>query len=1234
MPAVSVVVKGAGIGKITDSEGRFSIEAPYSDATLVFSFIGFQPQEIPLQGKSELNVTLEEDVTALSDVVVVGYSRQRKETLLGSLASMTTKDLVQSPTANINNALAGRLPGLMVNQLAGGEPGVDRADLYVRGIGTYGNKSPIVIVDGVEREMSYLSGDEIETFTILKDASATAQYGVRGANGVIVISTKRGKAQEKATVTFKSAVGVNQPVKFPSYLGSADYATLYNEALLNDYRGDDPSSLPLFSAQAIENFRSAKGDNSDGLGYDWNYFDYAFQPGIQQDYGLSVRGGNDKARYYVSAGYYNQGGNYTHTELDKYSTQAVFKRYNFRSNIDIDVTDKLYVKLDLGARITDRTAPGTTAARVVQLANTQPPYLPITLQPNDNPDNAQYLQNNPDGLLFGDQTYRFNILGELSKTGYLNEKKTYFNGDFALGYDLDAITQGLKVEGSFSYDAQEGRWINRRVNTYFEGYREYPSYATFRPTVGSDVFKNNPTSVRGGNDKARYYVSAGYYNQGGNYTHTELDKYSTQAVFKRYNFRSNIDIDVTDKLYVKLDLGARITDRTAPGTTAARVVQLANTQPPYLPITLQPNDNPDNAQYLQNNPDGLLFGDQTYRFNILGELSKTGYLNEKKTYFNGDFALGYDLDAITQGLKVEGSFSYDAQEGRWINRRVNTYFEGYREYPSYATFRPTVGSDVFKNNPTYGEAYQTGNRYDVDQTIGNDFTQNDAESKVYYQLKLDYKRTFGYAHEVSGLLLFNRSIRNHNQDVDYRYQGLTGRATYYYDSRYLVEFNFGYNGSENFAKGHRYGFFPALSAGWVITNESFMQPAKWLNTLKVRASRGLVGSDNIPSGRWHYLQFFEGGDGYSFGQNFGNGTNGRREAALANPTLSWETARKTNVGLDVTILSNRLDLTVDAFYEYRYDIFTELGGSDKIGFPAVVGKDAPLINSGTVENKGVDFEVGWSDRIGKDFKYYARVNFAFARNKILFQNEISYESYNSQAYRASTGRRIGENFVYLFDHFVKDQAEADALNESGYQSLWGTMRPGDAVYKDLNNDGEVSDAGDRTYAGNPRTPEIHFGVPLGFQYRGLDFSVLFQGAASASVMLQGAAVWDFPSFDSDKTGKVKAMHLNRWTPETAETATYPALSLLHRTVNHNPSSSLFLYDAKYVRLKNLELGYTLPSKWVGKAGLQQVRIYAQGLNLLTWDGLDEVDIDPETNSGSGDWYPVQKVYNFGIDITF
>jgi TonB-linked SusC/RagA family outer membrane protein len=1029
MPAVSIIVKGAGIAKISDSDGKFSIDVPYSDATLLFSFIGFRSQEIPLRGQTQLNVVLVEDVKALSDVVVYGYSTQRKETLLGSLASMTTKDLVQSPTANINNALAGRLPGLMVNQFGGGEPGVDRATLYVRGIGTYGNKSPIIIVDGVEREMSFLASEEIETFTILKDASATAQYGVRGANGVIVVTTKRGQAQEKATVKFKASVGVNQPVKFPTYLGSADYATLYNEAKLNDYQGNDPSSLALFDAQTIENFRIAKGDNSDGLGYNWNYFDYAFQPGVQQDYNLSVRGGSDKARYFVSANYYDQGGNYTHTELEKFSTQAVFKRYNFRSNVDIDVTKKFYVKLDLGARITDRNAPATSASKVVLLANTQPPHLPIVL-PN--------------------------------------------------------------------------------------------------------------------------------------------------------------------------------------------------------------NGNEDNTTYVQNNPEGMLFGDQLYRYNILGELSRTGFINEKKTYLDGNLTLGYNLDFITEGLKVEGTFAYDAEEGRWIRRELATYKDGYKEFPSYATFMPTVGSDVFMNNPNYDGAYKTGNKYDVDQTIGNAISHNAAQSKVYYQMKLNYNRTFAGIHEVSGLLLFNRSIRNYDQDVDYRYQGLTGRATYYYDSRYLVEFNFGYNGSENFAKGHRYGFFPAISAGWVITNEAFMKPAeKWLNNLKIRASHGLVGSDNLPSGRWHYLQFFETGESYRYGSsNFNTQVTGLREGALANPTLSWETARKTNIGLDVAVLSNRLDLTFDVFYEYRYNIFTELTGGTKIGFPTIVGQDAPLINSGEVENKGFDFEIGWKDRIGKDFRYYAKLNFGFARNKIIFQNEISYEEFGSQDYRSGTGRRIGEHFVYQLDHFIKDQDEADRLNASGYQSIWGVMRPGDAVYKDLNGDGEISDYGDRTYAGNPRTPEIHFGIPIGFQYKGIDFSVLFQGAANASVLLDGAAVYDFPLFDQDKMGKVKPMHLNRWTPETAETATYPALSLEDRTVNKNPNSSLFLYDAKYIRLKNMEIGYTFPSKWVGKLGLQQIRVYAQGLNLFTWDGLDEVDIDPETNSGSGSWYPVQKVYNFGIDITF
>ncbi len=1034
LPGVNIRVKGIDAGAITDIDGNFRLEVPYANATLVFSFVGFQPQEVALGGRDHITVQLVEDSKALEEVVVVGYTTQRKATITGSVATITTKDLKQSPTANINNALAGRMPGLMVNQFSGGEPGVDVADVNIRGMGTYGDKSPIVIVDGVERDMSYLSAEEIETFTILKDASATAAYGIRGANGVIIVTTKRGQAQEKATVNFKASVGTNHPVKFPQYLGSADYATLYNEAMINSNPSTDPSSLTLFSEQSIENFRKAKGDNSDGLGYNWDYFDYAFKPGIQQDYSLSVRGGSNQARYFVMGNYYEQSGNYKHTNLTQYDTQAVFKRYNFRANVDVDITKDFYVKVDLGARITDRNAPGTTASRVVAIANTQPPYLPITLPDNGNPENETYVLNNPYGLLYGDFLHRYNILGELSRTGYLNEKKTFLNGSFALGHKLDFITEGLKIEGIFSYDAEEGRWIRRVLETRADGYANYGRYATFQPAEGN----------------------------------------------------------------------------------------------------------------------------------------------------NGAF---------------------------------------------------------YMNNPSYEGRYILGNPwYETDETIGNSLSHNAAQSKTYYQLKLEYLRQFGGQHDVSGLVLFNRSTRSYDNRVEYRYQGITGRMTYAFENKYLAEFNIGYNGSENFAPGKRYGTFPAGSLGWVVSEESFMDGTKnWLDNLKIRGSYGLVGSDKISDSnddRFAYLQFYVGGSGYSFGINeFGSGLSGLREGNFANPNLTWEKARKLNIGIDASLLRQRLNFSVDYFNEYRYDIITSLSGGDKLGFPDIVGKDAPFINSGIVENHGIDFEIGWNGRIGRDIRYYIRPNFTFARNKIKFMNEIPYE----EEYRRNTGKRIDEHFVYVFDRFVYDQEDADRLNAmnsgNGFQP-WGRLYPGDVVYKDLNGDGRIDDEGDRMHMGYPRTPEIQFGIPVGIQYKGFDLSVLFQGATNSSILLNGAAVWDFPAYEQDQTGKVKPMHFNRWTEETKDTATYPRLTIGANNNNKNGQSSLFLYDASYLRLKNFEIGYSLPGKAIRFAGLQTVRVYVQGMNLLTFDNLKEVDVDPETRSGDGSWYPVQRIFNFGIDITY
>lgn len=1021
---VSVVVKGvANAGTITDMDGKFTLKLPYAEAPLVFSYLGYQPQEIVPGAKKELTVLLQEDTKALQEVVVVGYTKQRKETMIGSVATITTKDLTQSPTANINNALAGRLPGLIVNQYAGGEPGVDQSELFIRGKATYGNQSAIVIVDGIERDMSYLAPDEIETFTILKDASATAAYGIRGANGVIVITTKRGKAAEKATVNLKASIGINQPIGFPEYLGSADYATLYNEARLNDAKmtGADISSLNLFSQQAIDNFRRAKGDNSDGLGYDWDYYDFAFKPGLQEDVSLSIRGGTDKVRYYVLANYFSQGGNYKYSNAGEYDSQTKFTRYNFRSNIDININRYLSTRLDLGARITDRNAPGTTAGRLMTICATQPPYLPILVEENAHPQNEEYIQQNPRGMLYGDNIYRYNLLGELSRTGYLNEKNTYLNGSFAMNLDMEFLTKGLKAEVMFSYDASEGRWINRKLDTYKDGYREYPKYATFMPIEGSDA-----------------YMAGGHY---------------------------------------------------------------------------------------------------------------TG-------------------------------------------------------------------------------AYKTGNKYDIDQTIGNGFSHNASDGRTYIQARLDYNRLFSNRHEVTAMLLANRGNRTVNNELAYHSQGITGRFTYYYNQKYLMEFNFGYNGSENFAPGKRYGFFPAGSIGWVVSEEEFMKKASWIDFLKVRASYGLVGSDNVSS-RFPYLAFYGGGSGYDFGNNFGTNVGGTSEGNLANANLTWEKARKLNVGIDFTTLNQRLALTIDAFYEYRFDIITDMNSDGIMRYPDIVGKDAALQNLGEVSNRGVDIELSWNDKIGKDFRYYIRPNLTFSRNRLEYKAEVARKN----SWRKETGKRLYENFVYVFDHFVADQEEADRLNKIGYQP-WGQLIPGDVVYKDLDRNGVIDDE-DRTAMGNPRSPELMFGIPFGFQYKNFDFSVLLQGATKSSILLNGAAVFDFPQFEQDKIGRVKKMHLDRWTPETAATAKYPALHYGTHDNNKNGNSSLFLYDASYLRLKNVEIGYNVSPKLLRKFHVQQARIYVQGLNLLTFDKLGDVDIDPETKSGDGaSWYPIQKVFNFGIDITF
>lgn len=1034
MIGVTLIVKGTNFGTVSNADGSYSIDVPYGGATLMVSYIGYAPQEINVNNRTKIDITLLEDSKALEEVVVVGYNVQKKETITGSIATITTKDLKQSPTANINNALAGRMPGLLVNQFSGGEPGNDAAQLNIRGISTYGQSGVIMIVDGIERDMSYLAPDEIETFTILKDASATAPYGIRGANGVIVVTTKRGRKGEKPTVDFKASVGISEPIRYPDYLGSADYATLYNEAMLNDNPSLAADSPSLFTQTAIDNYRRAKGDNSDGLGYNWDYFDYAFQPSVLQDYSLSVRGGTDRARYFILGSYYKQGGNYKHSNSDNANN---FLRYNFRANVDVDATKRLKISVDLGARVTEYTYPGATAANIISLANTQPPYLPIVLPNNGNEVNQTNFEENGGYLLYGDVDYRYNMLGQLTRTGFSKRTRRYLQGSFKLSHDLDFITKGLSVAAQFSYDTFNQHTIANNVATFGIGNLTYPGYSIWSLANNSkDEWKNN----------------AGYWIQNGSYTNA----------------------------------------------------------------------------------------------------------NQRTT------------------------------------------------------------DDAPKNTVSHGKP----------------------EGTSRFQARLDYNRKFG-DHNVTAMLLYYMQNKIVNNEVPFRYMGMSARATYDYKNKYLFEFNLGYNGSENFARGHRFGVFPAGSIGWVVSQEEFMKNVSWIDHLKLRASFGLVGNDQMPDNlRFAYLQYYSSDDNMNiyFGENRKPYGTTLIEGVFANPSLTWEKARKFNFGIDAEFFHQRLTLSVDVFKEHRYDILTSLEDDNKLGFPYIVGQTAPIVNSGIVDNRGIEFQLSWDGRIGQHFRYWIRPNFTFARNKVKFCNEISYIDNNGRdcPWRYQTGRRVGENFCYIFDHFVADQDEADRLNAmnggSGF-GMWGAVQPGDVVYKDMNGDGVVNNY-DRAAIGNPRTPEIQYGIPVGLSYKGFDFSMLWQGSALCSVQLSGPAVWDFPLYDQSRIGKVRRMHLNRWTPETAATATYPALHYGIHNNNKQQYSSLFLYDATYIRLKNVEIGYTLPKAWTSKAGIQSVRIYAQGQNLLTFDRLGDVDMDPEIKNGDGSWFPVQRVVNLGINMTF
>ena len=1009
---VAILIQGEGTGAVTDFDGHYVLPSVKQGATLEFSYLGYQTKVVKATGR-RLDVSLVPDLKNLDEVVVIAYGQQKKVTITGAVSAVGGDELLKAPVANVSNALQGKLPGISVVQ-ASGMPGDDEPVIRVRGIGSLNSAEPLVLVDGVERSFGQIDPNEIEDISILKDASATAVFGVRGANGVILVTTKRG-TPGKASVSVTASTAIQQISKFVEFADSYTYGKMWNytaitdalpmsqwpgSATIADYAPYDNTGI-RFSQDVMEHFR--KGDMPVTFP-NTNWIDYLMKDAAwQEQVNVNVKGGTDKVRYFVSAGFLNQ--------------NSLFK----------------------------------------------------TLSNND------------------DETFRY----------------------------------------------------------------------------------------------------------------------------KRFNYRANLDIDVSKYSQLALTLGGRVQNRTTMGGGEGFLFRYLQGATPYAGIGI---DSEGRHVVADKNIVG------PYDRDALSNFYELGYQNTSVNVLNLDLQYKLDMSFLTKGLdfKIKGSYNTDYSARK---DRQNGFGTGVNYVATLVD-----GKEVLrKENITWPIPYS-------DSRWGN--------RNWYAEASFNYARKFG-KHNVGALLLYNQSKTYYPWDSDgslYRsipkgYVGLVGRVTYDYDTRYLFDFNIGYNGSENFAEGKRYGTFPSFSAGWIPSSEKFWEPLKnVIGYLKLRGSWGKVGNDNTNGARFLYLpgawQFYTGtmtvnpqNRGANFGTR-GNWLQAVKELTAGNPNVTWETASKINLGLDAAFLGDRLMLNLDFFWEDRKDILV----SNASLLPAVTSLPGSYVNEGRVKNHGYEITLKWSDKVG-DFRYSISPSIAFARNKIIEMLEVP-PMYD---YLRRTGLSVGQRFGYdLFELYQEG-------TEERYKAAYGVEMPtqlvslkyGDAVYVDLNGDGLI-DQNDQKPLGYPDNPEITWSVNAQLHWKGLDFSMLWVGANNTSRMLNG--------YYRDQFGSTNTSALTQWVADNSWTednrdAILPRISFTNRG-NNNLDSRAWIIDSKYVRLKNVEIGYTF-NKPTWMPLFNFVRFYASGQNLLTFANFKGNDPEaPGQGLDFGVRYPMTRVFNFGVQVNF
>lgn len=733
-------------------------------------------------------------------------------------------------------------------------------------------------------------------------------------------------------------------------------------------------------------------------------------------------------------------------------------------------------------------------------------------------------------------------------------------------------------------------------------------------------------TISGGTERVKYFSSLGYFNQGGMFESIAPGQDKSTS-YQRYNYRTNIDVKVSNTTDVAINVGGSFNKNVSLG--------LAGREPSNsFYWASQVHSSPwegyvsdGKLVMLQENGNSVLLNSDIRGFNV--ELENTA---------DYTFKVDQDLDFITEGLSLKGTASFVSYFRNFINRGKDQRYLAY--------YFPVVGDD--------GEVDLLKFKEDTPRFNSNSQAKT---RKQYYEVAINYNRTFADAHTVTGLVLGNAEKSFFTQSqynaIPRSYLGLVGRVTYNYLNKYFVEYNLGYNGSENFAEGQRFGFFPAYSAGWTFTEEPWLQSAIGSDILsygKFRFSYGTVGNDRMRGARFLYLpdsyaMWTSGAGGWynNYGISFGlPGDRSTYPVAVpgqaGNPNVTWEKSTKINYGADLSFFDDLISVKFDYFTEDRTDILI-----NQNVVPVYQQTGDLALNLGQVENKGYEFEIGFNKKISKDLRVWADVNYTHAKNKII---EVD-ESKQPFEYQERTGRSVGELYGYQQGEIFMSVEEAEAYKEelwqtyselnagadrSSYQayqifSAGSDVSAGDLKFIDRNGDGLINDM-DRGYLGTPSFPETMYALKAGMELKGWTFSFMLQGATDFAI---NARTNNSPT---PAKGSILDFVMNRYTPERYEAGDKIEFPRLLATNNNwEPVGTFWLRDATYLRLKNVEVGYTFEKdrSFINTLGLDNIRIFANGLNLLTWSDIKY--IDPETTNGELR-YPRSRVINLGIQAQF